>query len=106
MGIASVSAHRESDDGSPHAASRRTTVAKLFSVLKPRRGKETTSYARSQPTDDSLSENEISEMVLQGGSDPNAKERSIESSTYQLIPTRGNIGTTPKRHGAKQKRLH
>lgn len=96
IGIASVSAQHESEKGSPHPAPRRTTVAKVFSTLKPRRGKEVSSYARSQPTLDSLSKNEISEVVLTGGPDPKAKERSIESYYVPIDTYEGRHRYDPK----------
>lgn len=96
MGIASVTAQQESDNGSPHPEPRKTTVAKLFSTLKPRRGKEISSYARSQPTHDSLSENESSEVVSKGGSDPKAEERSLESFYVPIDTYEGRHRYDPK----------
>lgn len=96
MGISSVTAQQESDSGSPHPEPRKTTVAKLFSTLKPRRGKEISSYARSRPTRDSFSGNESSEVVSKGGSDPKAEERSLESYYVPIATYEGRHRYDPK----------
>lgn len=96
MGIPSVSAQQESDNGSSHLEAKRSTAAKLFSTLKPQRGKEISSYARSQPTHDSPSQNEISEVFSQGKSDPKAEERSLESYYVPITAYEGRHRYDPK----------